>query len=368
MPRMSSRTQVLVWLGVLAGTALTVIAVGALLMAPLARHVTRQALSSLEGVQGSFLSASIDPLTLTYSLENLRLVADDAHPADPPLLTMEQFQFHLHGRDLLRGKLTASAVVANAKLAMRLTKEAATTVPDPGAEVGSLPPVRLTRIELHDCELLLTDATISPVATFWVHEVEGELRDLASRSSLASAHAPAFKLHGTVQRSGKVTLSGTLDPLASAPAFEGEMSVTGLQLRELYALVVPRTGFHIPKGTLSATGAFQASDGRLRGRLQPVFSGLEIRSADGNVLRTAEAGLANAAIAVLPDRFAPAHPATFDLLWTNPGVLWDEIMKVGLATLPSAVVSALVGEKPAPPVSSPKGSTPREAAKKRQTP
>jgi hypothetical protein len=359
---MSSRSRVPVWLVALAGTALAVVAAVALLPGPLARHLTRRALSSLEGVHGTFLNAGFDPLTLTYSLENLKLVADDAGPTDPPLLTVARLHLHLFGRDLLRGRLSASAVIAEAKLTYRLTRGEIASVPDPGAGLGGLQAARLRKVELHDCELLLNDATVSPSAKVWVHQVEAAFEYVATRPGLAWEHAPTFKAHGVVQRSGKFSASGTMDPLASAPTLEGEINLTDLQFSELYGIIVPRTGLQIPKGTVSATATLKASGGRLRGRMQPVFSGLEFRSANGNVFKTVKAGLANAEIGLIPDSFASARPATFDLPWTSPGVLWDQIVTRAQEALLAAIDSAIAGEDPAPPLSSSKGSSTRHKA------
>jgi Domain of Unknown Function (DUF748) len=313
---MSTRSRVLVWLLALAGTALAVAVLVALLSAPLARHLTRQALSSLKGVHGGFLSARIDPLALTYTVENLMLVADDARPVGPPLLTVRSLQVHLRGRDLLRGKLTVSAVITKGKLAARLTKGGPSSTPDPGAEIGQLPPLRLSRVELRDCEVLLTDATVTPSATLWVHEITADLEDLATRRGLSSAPAAMFRFHGLVQRSGKLTASGTLDPLASVPTFAGEIKLTDLQLSEQYALIAPRTGLQ--------------------------------SSAGGNALKTVEAGLANAKIESIPERFAAERPATFDVPWAGLGTLWDEMVNRAHDSLLAAMDSAVPVKAPAP--------------------
>jgi hypothetical protein len=351
-----SRFPIPTWLLVGGGTAMVVVAMVGLLASPVARYLTRRTLASMRGVQASFLTARIDLLALTYSLENLKLIADGAQPTDPPLLTIGDLRVHLRGRELLRGRLVTSAVVEDAKLAVRLTRDMAGGVPDPGAELRGLPPVQLTQLAIHHSEVLITDATISPSAKIWVHGIDAELKDLATRPDLGSASAPSFKLSATVQRSGKFTASGTLDPLASTPDFEGEFALAALELSELFASIAPRSGLQISRGQVSATGTFKSLEGRLHGKVQSVFSGIEIRPAGGNLIKAAEALLANAKIATIPDRFEASHPLMLDLAWGNPATMWDRLVSRGQEGMLDAISSAI--EVKTPPSAKP-GPSPR---------
>jgi len=347
-PKKQTRFPIPTWLLVAGGATIVLAAAVGLLASPVARYLTRRTLASLDGVQASFLTAHVDLLALTYSLENLKLIADGAHPNETPLLTMGGLRVRLHGRDLLRGRLAASADVENAKLAVRLTRDMAGGVPDPGAEIRRMPPVQLAKLAIHGSEVLLTDATISPSAKIWIHGIDAELKDLATRPHLGSASAPSFKLSATVQRSGKFTASGTLDPLASAPTFEGEFALAVLELSELFGLIAPRSGLQISQGQVSATGSFKSSDGRLHGKVQSVFSGIEIRPAGGNLIKEAEALLANAKIATIPDRFESSHPLILDLAWGNPATMWDRLVSRGQDGLLDAISSAVKPKEAAP--------------------
>jgi hypothetical protein len=363
MPPMSTRSRILIPVLAVAGVGLVLVASAELLAAPLGRRLTSQALSSMEGVHGTFSNARVDLLARSYSVDRLVLIEDGARAGDPPMLTVERLEVHASARDLLRGKTTASVKVVKAKLAVRMAKGNPEGVPDPGAELRRLPPLRLARVELRDCEVLLTDATVSPSATLWVHDLAGDFDDLATRPGLAAAPGATFHLQGVIQRSGKLALSGKLDPLASAPTFDGEVNLRDLQLSEQYALIAPRTGLQIPEGTVSVTGAFQASGGRLRGNLQPVFNGIGIRSTGGNVLKTVEATLANAKLGAIPERFESSHRMRFDLPWTRLGSLWDELVNQARAAFLEAVDSAVAVDKPKPAAASPK----RVPAKHRAT-
>jgi hypothetical protein len=353
---MASRAKAGIVAAALAGAALVFVAAVALLEDPVARWVTKRELASVPGVVGTFQSVHVSALKRSYRLDGLKLVVNNEDFLGVTLVTVDHLEGHLWGRELLRGRLTASATVVKPKVEIRIAKGGPANVPDPGAALRGVPPARLARVDVHDCEVLLTDATISPNGKLWVHDLEVELENLATRPKLAREGTPSFAVHGAVQHSGALKASGTLDPLASTPTVKGELQLTGLQMSALYSLIAPRTGLQITKGSVSASGTLGASDGRLRVEFEPVFNGLVIHSAQGNVFNIVEAAAANAALGALPDRLAASHPEKLDVKWASPGTLWEEMIDMIERAFAAAVESSLTGAKAAPADSSPNTS------------
>jgi hypothetical protein len=101
--------------------------------------------------------------------------------------------------------------------------------------------------------------------------IEATVDNLASRPELTRGEPTVLAARGTLQRSGRVSLFATADPLAKRLTFAGQGRVQGLQLRELSGLVAAKSGVAPDKGTLDMTMRFESAEGELTGGIRPVL-------------------------------------------------------------------------------------------------
>jgi hypothetical protein len=272
---------------------LAVLAAGAALD-PIASWRTREALRGLDGWEASFGSVDVRLRDLSYVVRDLRL-EPTRDRSQLERVSVERAEVRVEPRPLLGGDVVARVRLDAPRV--RLVKEVAEEG-GPGmrrvravALPRSWPDALVVRLDLHDGEIVWTDATSERRPTLRLHEVEATLENFATDATLARSGPTSLDLSGRVQESGTLRASVDAEPAADGLDFSGRAELDALALTDVAAVVGARSDFVPEGGTFHATVQVRAEGGRITGEVRPVIEDPEL-SAEGDGVAAAAKGLA----------------------------------------------------------------------------
>lgn len=303
--RRRSLIRVVIVLGVLG------IVIGAFRLAldPFFAWRTRAILSGLEGMRGTFRRVDVRLLHLSYAIDDLRIVKLRPGGSSLPYLSVARAEFALQGRELLHGRVVARVELWGPKLNLltgnvEAQKQGAKEAPKAARGLEALAPFRVDRAEVRDGEVLWIDAREPEHPALWLHSIEATLENFATRAALARHEPTVLAARGTLQRSGKVSIFATADPLAKQLTFAGQGRLEGLRLEELGSLVDAKTRLVPDRGTLDMVIRFRAEDGRLSGGVRPLLKGAKFKPGKSDLGTRLKVLLADAALEIFSHKRA----------------------------------------------------------------
>ena len=104
----------------------------------------------------------------------------------------------------------------------------------------------------------------------------------ATARNLTNSETPGGTLYSTLEASavamgsGKVHLSGRVDPYAERPTFDLRFRLDGLKIKQLNEFLQAYANVDAEKGTFSMDAEFSASQGRFRGYAKPFVKDLQV--------------------------------------------------------------------------------------------
>jgi hypothetical protein len=259
--------------------AATVLLAAAVVLPPLARSKTREALEGLKGARGQFQDVSVSLFPLRYTITRLKISRKDAL-VDQPTLYAERLAVSLRWAPLLKGVLAAHVDGDRVKAVLEEPK------PGPDSPLPSLReliPVRavIERAQLRDSEVLYAWVREEGWPMIWAHRIEATIENLASRPELQEGPM-VIAARGLVGGKGTVWLTVTADPWAERLTFTGDATAEDFDPSQLNAYLSPKQDIQLTPGSYSIRMSFRAEDGKLTGSLDPRLVGTELRS-DGDV-------------------------------------------------------------------------------------
>jgi hypothetical protein len=292
---------------VVAGVALLLV-LGRLALDPLATWRTRRVLTGLDGMRGTFSDVEVRLVDLSYAIRDLRIEKVSSGGSALPFFEVATARFGLHWRELLSGDVVARIDLDAPKLNV---VEAKGDAPERGQEIDEAPkvarrlrdlaPFLVERAQVKDGEILFVDAREPERPRLWFHGIEATLENFATRPALARGEPTVLAARGALQRTGRVQVFATADPLAKELTFAGQGRVEGLRLVELGELLRAKAGFVPEKGILDLSLRFQAVNGRISGGLRPILKDPGTRPARPGLRAKLESGLTDAALDLFSD-------------------------------------------------------------------
>ncbi len=269
----------------LAAFGVIVLLLGAALVAlePLARWGTRRALAGLPGMRGSFDSVSLTLSDLSYEIHGLRIDKLDENGRPRPFVKVRRAQAGIYGHELLHGHLVAGVRLHAPKVTLAESHEpAARRTPQQAGGVAkhleAMAPLRLDRVEVNDGEIVWIDEREPEDPVLRLHGVEATVENFATRAALARKEPTVFAMTGTLQRSGRVQVFATADPLAKKLTFAGQATLRGLALAEVGDLLDAKSDVRPKKGTIDMFARFEAKAGALTGGVRPFLHGVDLKA------------------------------------------------------------------------------------------
>ena len=297
------------WLLLAAVTSLLVVVAGA---QPLARYETRKRLNTLHGFHADFKDVHVSVLPLRCTITHLKLEQDSAPENQEPLLYSDRTELELDWHKLLHRKIVATVSLSGTKLSMvqpPAPKESKGTAKQPvkkaqslGEQMQALLPLDIDRVEMKNCEFLYVMADPSGShPKIWLHQVEATVENIATRANLATG-TTTVALSGTLQKTGKLSVFATADPLEKQMTFAGQVDLKGLQLVDLDDFIATKAKMEPTRGTLDIFARFEARDGEITGGVKPVLKNPSVKSSSPNLWDKLKASVADAGLKLFSDR------------------------------------------------------------------
>jgi hypothetical protein len=283
--------------------ALVVVVLG-FLIDPIVTWRTRVVLRDMEGMRGTFDDVSVSPLDLSYEIWGLSIQKVLADGKGVPYLDVERARFGLYWKELVKRHLVAVVDLDAPRLRLVSTKakdRQKETGEEAGKGIEDLAPFLLDRMQVKDGELLWIDAREPERPALRIHGIEGTLENFASRKALAKNEPTVLAMRGTLQKTGKVSVFATADPLAKKLTFAGQGRVEGLRLVELRSLLATKSDVSPDEGALDMNIRFEAKDGILRGGIRPIVKGGELRASEEGLKPKVKELIGNAALNIFSD-------------------------------------------------------------------
>ncbi|HEY2904022.1 MAG TPA: hypothetical protein VGL59_25770, partial [Polyangia bacterium] len=231
--RSNAIRRLLITLTVLAG----LIVIIRVVLDPVATYGTRKGLERLHGMKGDFQRVHVTVLSPGYTISRLKLIADPGGDWRSPLFYAESIHVGLDWRLLLHGQLLAAVRIVEPKvtvLAGAAPSETTKTpkAPDLSAQLEKITPLKVDRLEILRGELLFRDLGEQRHPELWVHRLDLAAENLPTRDKLLNGRPTTVNAHGTIGKSGDMTLFVSADPFASPLAFAGRFQEQGLRVAE----------------------------------------------------------------------------------------------------------------------------------------
>ncbi len=297
-----------------AAVALVLVA-ARLALNPIATWRTRKVLSELQGMRTTFSDVEVGVVGLSYAIRDLRIEKVAAGGAALPFFRTRRLAIALAWRELLPGHIVARVDLDEPELNVIQKKatgqpESAQQIqeaPKIGKKLEELAPFLVDRAQVKDGRLVIVDASKPETPVIAIHGIALTLENFATRPALTRGEPTVLAARGTLQKSGRVSLFATADPLAKRVTFAGQARLEDLHLDEISDLIGAHADVTPQKGTMDMSVRFRAEDGRITGGIRPVLRGVETKAAKPGLLAKIESALADVALKLFKDDVPGRH-------------------------------------------------------------
>ena len=214
----------------------------------------------------------------------------------------------------------ATAVPATTKTAS--TKTGAAPPPSAAATTDAPMPITIGKLTLQGGQITFSDRSIQPAYTAEISDLTGRVSGL---SSVAGTTADV-DVHGAINRSGALTVAGSVNPLAKEISLDVQVSLKDIELPPASPYTGKYAGYVIDKGKLDLVLAYKIANRKLEATNKLVLDqftfGDKVDSPDAVKLPV------RLAVALLKDR-----RGVIDIDLPIAGSLDDPEFKVGGAIL-----------------------------------
>lgn len=284
------RRRTKIWIAL--GTVL-VLLIALRLVAPMfvLRYVNNT-LAGLDGFTGHVADIDLGLWRGAYVIKGI--VIEKTTKKEPvPFVSVDRADISVHWDALLHGRIVGEIELLAPKLNLVAEKKAEPKAEDnvekreknrlaKGEEttwqtqVKQLVPLSINRIGIQDGEFHYKDPYASPKVDVPVKKLTGEVTNLTNSEDSSDAMPAHAEFHAVAMRSGKVALTGRMDPFATKPTFHMKASVEELQFRELNNFLKAYANVDAEKGTLSVYSELESKNGRFKGYIKPITRDLQI--------------------------------------------------------------------------------------------
>ena len=256
------------------------------LLDPLAGWFTQHGLNRLHGFRGEFRAVHVSILRPAYRIEGLKIARADQPQDGRPLLYVEELEARPIFENLFKRDAYAVATLDGMRIDGTLTAQTIAQVksrmnrllPQLGQALRRIIPMRIKRIEVHDAEVLLVDATGSARPPLQIEHLDATLENFTSSHERPLRQPIVCAAHMRVQRSGDFSLFLVADPRGEAPTFAGQVELHEMPFADVYKLLMPTSDQIAVSGTIDLFMSFKSTKGIVTGGIRPTFTDVQIEA------------------------------------------------------------------------------------------
>jgi hypothetical protein len=275
---------------------------------PIARFYTHRTLNRLRTFEGTAADIHASVFPPSYSLSDLTLVERSEKNGREPFIRVEHVGVSIAWRKLLRGAVVASVVVDNPRLhVVTVTRAQEPSSPEsPKSRADRLTqlqnelqlqlPLKVGQVVIHRGAVTVIEASQQTPAKLELSDLEFTIDDLATRAARKDKRPTVLDGHGTLQRSGLVSVHISADPWAKSLNFNGRVSLQHLQVTDMESLLASTTKLEATKGTVDLFAEFRAREGHITGGVKPVLHDVELAPAKSSPWTALKAWVADVAL------------------------------------------------------------------------
>lgn len=204
-----------------------------------------------------------------------------------PFFKADRIDFSLAWRELFLGRLVSDIEATKPMLTFVEAPAAGASQAGGSAQrwqdvIDDIFPITITYFRILDGEVRYIDQTAEPKVDVRIAHLAAVVTGLANRRSDAEGEFPSkITASGETIGSGKLRLTGQLEPLAEQPHFLLKLEVEGVSLPALNEFLRAYAGVDVSKGTFSAYIEATGRDGRFDGYFKPFFDSLDFSEPAG---------------------------------------------------------------------------------------
>ncbi len=298
----------------IAAVALVLVA-ARLALDPLATWRTRKLLNEIPGMRATFSDVEVGVVGLSYAIRDLKIEKLAAGGAALPFFRVSRLAISLAWRELLHGHVVARVDLQDPEL--NVVQKKATGEPERAQQIQEAPkigkkledlaPFLIDRAQVVDGVVTIVDASKPETPVLRIHGIELTLENFATRPALTRGEPTVLAARGTLQKTGRISVFATADPLAKRVTFAGQGRLEDLHLDEISDVIGAHSDVTPSKGTLNMSVRFRAEDGRVTGGVRPVLQGVDTKAAKPGLLAKIESALADAALSLFKNDVPGEH-------------------------------------------------------------
>jgi len=263
---------------------------------------------------------------------------------NPPVVSVEAMRLeNVFARVIIETNRTI-----NLMSALRLGGTNVSSAPQWTNRAAALPPqISLTSVVVSNANVQFIDRSIQPNVNITLEQLSGTLSGLSS----TNPHPADIHLQGTVDKTARTEITGTINPWSSKQPIDLTLSLKEMDLTPEDPYAGKYLGYRLLKGKLSAQLNYQVSERKVKSEnhltLDQLTLGPKVQSADATRLPV------RLAIAILKDRDGriaveiPANGSLDDPQFNVGQVFYSAIETVvtRIVTSPFSALAALFGGK-----------------------
>jgi uncharacterized protein YhdP len=197
-----------------------------------------------------------------------------------PLFAVDEIDFSIAWRALLRGALVAEATLVRPQLNLVAgptpERRQTGTEQDWRPIVEELLPIRIDRFEVRDGSVHFRDYHSEPRVDVYLRDIALVATNLTNSRGVATDRVAHLALRAVPMNAGRLQMEVALDPFAAQPDFDFDGAVVGADLTQWNDFLRAYAHMDVQRGTISLYGELLAHDGRFEGYLKPFLADVDV--------------------------------------------------------------------------------------------
>lgn len=259
-----------------------VIVIGArLALEPILLDYANDRLNALQSYDGHIDDLDLALLRGGYNIKGIEIVKTGAgQPV--PFFKGDSIEATIEWRSLLRGHLVAEGDLYHPQV--NLVQAESEQQSQLGKEVNwvdqfkELMPFRFNTVRVHDGTLTFRAPGIQTQDALKAQHINGTLSNLTNVADSARETFAGFQFDANVLDGGSAKVDGSIDPLASKPTFDMNLSIKNVQLPQVNPWLTRFIKADAESGEFELYTELAAADGKFKGYAKPVMRDVNIYS------------------------------------------------------------------------------------------